>query len=298
MIGLERGTVKILPYDPQWAELGRMHCERIERSLGPGVFKVVHVGSTSVRGLAAKPIIDIAVAIGSFDDSTVSAIVSGMESAGYLYRPNASEKNHLLFVEADGEWRSAHIHVVGYLSMEWYDYLNFKHYLIAFPKVRDAYAELKTELAEKYPNDREAYTAAKADFIRFVLRKAMVWSYLGTQIEGEIDRPVGYVHVKGEKTLIYPVNYGYIPGVLGGDGEELDVYFLGEDQPVETFFGKVIAIVHREDDVEDKLVACPLEMNFTPEQICRQIYFQEQYYNTTIESYDGKKTHVSVGRKS
>lgn len=298
MIGLERGTVKLLPYDPQWAELGHMHCKRIEEALLPWAFKVVHVGSTGVPGLVAKPIIDIAVAIGRFDDQTVSAVVSAMESAGYLYRPNAGNEKQMLFVEADGEWRSAHIHVVGYMSMEWYNYINFKHYLIAFPKVRDAYAALKTELAEKYPNDRESYTAAKADFIRFVLRKAMVHSYLGKLIDAKVDRPVGYVHGKGDKTLVYPINYGYIPGVLGGDDEELDVYFLGEDKPLESFSGKVIAIVHREDDVEDKLVACPIEMNFTAEQICEQILFQEQYYNTTIETYDGKMTHISAGRKS
>lgn len=294
MIGLERGTVKLLPYDPQWAELGHMHCDRIEQALGHRAFKVAHVGSTSVPGLIAKPIIDIAVGVGSFDRD----IITALESAGYLYRPQIDEGNQMLFVEADGEWRSAHIHVVGYLSMEWRNYLNFKHYLIAFPEVRDAYAALKTELAEKYPNDRESYTSSKADFIKHALRKAMVWSYLGKQIEGEIDRPVGYVHVKGEKTLQYPVNYGYIPGVLGGDDEELDVYFLGEDKPLESFSGKVIAIVHREDDVEDKLVACPIEMNFTAEQICEQILFQEQYYNTTIETYDGKMTHISAGRKS
>ena len=166
-----------------------------------------------------------------------------------------------------------------------------------FRSVRDQYAVLKARLAEKYPNDREAYTAAKADFIRFVLRKAMVQSYLGKLIDAKVDRPVGYVHVKGDKTLTYPINYGFIPGVLGGDDEELDVYFLGEDKPVESFSGKVIAIVHREDDVEDKLVACPLEMNFAPEQICEQILFQEKYYNTTIETTEGIRMHVSAGRK-
>ena len=129
-------------------------------------------------------------------------------------------------------------------------------------------------------------------------RKAQVAAYLGKVVKIGIDRPIGYVHKKEKYTLTYNINYGYIPGVLGGDDEELDVYFLGEDKPLESFSGKVIAIVHREDDVEDKLVACPIEMNFTAEQICEQILFQEQYYNTTIETYDGKMTHISAGRKS
>ena len=67
--------------------------------------------------------------------------------------------------------------------------------------------------------------------------------------------------------LEYPINYGYIPGVIGGDGEELDVYLLGVNTPVDSFVGKVIAIVHRENDIEDKLVAVPEGITFTKEEI-------------------------------
>lgn len=291
MIGLERGTVRLLPYDVQWQAHGRKHCQRIASALSLPACRVMHVGSTSVPGLCAKPIIDIAVAVDDFDGQ----ITQAMESAGYLYRPDADTEWQRLFVEGNGNWRSAHIHVVRYKSMEWRNYHNFREYLIAFPSVRDQYAALKAELAQKYPDDRQAYTEAKAEFIRYTLRKAMVWSYLGQQIDALVDRPVGYVHVKGAKTLTYPINYGYIPGVLGGDGEELDVYYLGEQQPLQAFSGRVIAIVHRADDVEDKLVAAPEGMAFTASEICRQIYFQEQYYNTTVQTEDGRMTHIKEG---
>ena len=291
MIGLERGRVKLVPYDPEWKKLGEMHCDRIENALMSVAFKVVHVGSTSVRGLAAKPIIDIAVAVGRFDDQ----IISVMESLGYQYRPDASTARDMLFVEADGEIRKAHIHVVGYMSKEWKSYIDFKHYLNSFPAEREAYAALKAELAQRYPNDRAAYTAAKAGFITRALRKVTVYSYLGGLVDVKIDRPIGYVHTKGDKTLVYPINYGYVPGVLGGDGEELDVYILGEQQPLESYYGKVIAIVHREDDDEDKLVACPWNKNFDAQEICRAIYFQEKYYDTTVETKDGQKLHISHG---
>ena len=291
MIGLERGTVRLLPYDVQWQAHGRKHCQRIASALSLPACRVMHVGSTSVPGLCAKPIIDIAVAVDDFDGQ----ITQAMESAGYLYRPDADTEWQRLFVEGEGNWRSAHIHVVKYQSMEWRNYLNFREYLIAFPNVRDQYAALKAKLAQKYPDDRQAYTEAKAEFIRYTLRKAMVWSYLGQQIEALVDRPVGYVHVKGAKTLTYPINYGYIPGVLGGDGEELDVYYLGEQQPLQAFSGRVIAIVHRADDVEDKLVAAPEGMMFTASEICRQIYFQEQYYDTTVQTEDGCMTHIKEG---
>ncbi len=107
--------------------------------------------------------------------------------------------------------------------------------------------------------------------------------YLGQTVDIEIDRPVGYVHRKGEKTLIYPINYGFIPGVLGGDGEELDVFLLGVDTPVATFRGRIIGIVCRADDVEDKLIRAPEGMSFTVAEMEAAVEFQEKYYDSHVE---------------
>ena len=107
--------------------------------------------------------------------------------------------------------------------------------------------------------------------------------YLGKTVTIGIDRPMGYVHVKGEKTLVYPINYGYIPDVLGGDGEELDVFLLGVDHPVESYTGRIIGIVYRADDVEDKLIMAPVGTLHTAEEIANAIHFQEKYYDTYIE---------------
>ncbi len=107
--------------------------------------------------------------------------------------------------------------------------------------------------------------------------------YLGKTVTIEIDRPVGYVHHKGEKTLVYPINYGFIPGILGGDGEELDVFLLGVEHPVETYTGRIVGIVFRADDVEDKLIMVPEGMHFTVEEMTEAVYFQEKYYNSHIE---------------
>lgn len=115
-------------------------------------------------------------------------------------------------------------------------------------------------------------------------RKALVRSYLGKTIQVEIDRPIGYIHHKEAYDLHYPINYGYIPGVTGGDGEELDVYVLGIDTPVSECTVRVIGIAHRENDVEDKLVAAPEGMVFDQAQIARAIRFQEQHYQTTVEA--------------
>ncbi len=114
-------------------------------------------------------------------------------------------------------------------------------------------------------------------------RKALAKSYLGKTVTIKIDRPIGYIHKKEKYSLTYPINYGFIPGVIGGDGEELDVYLIGVNEPVNEYTAKVVAIVHRHNDVEDKLVAAPEGMNFTQEEIETAVHFQEQYYETVIE---------------
>lgn len=124
-------------------------------------------------------------------------------------------------------------------------------------------------------------------------RHKQVEGYLGKTASIEIDRPIGYVHRKGEKTLVYPINYGFIPGVFGGDGEELDVFLVGVENAVSTFTGKIIGIVYRSDDVEDKLVMAPAGGSFTAEEIARAVYFQEKYYDTTVRDISGARVHIS-----
>lgn len=118
-------------------------------------------------------------------------------------------------------------------------------------------------------------------------RKRLVEGYLGKLVRIEIDRPIGYVHHKEgtDRVLTYPINYGYIPNVLGGDGEELDVYLYGVSEPVTEYFGRIVGIAFREDDVEDKLVMAPDGMTPTAEEMANTVHFQEQYYHTHIQAW-------------
>lgn len=131
----------------------------------------------------------------------------------------------------------------------------------------------------------------------FEERKALVKSYLGKTVRIETDCPIGYVHKKENYSLTYPINYGYIPSVLGGDGEELDVYLLGVDKPEEEYTGKIIGIVHRENDVEDKLVMAPEGVIFTQNEVAELVNFQEQYYKTEIESIYQKSCGRSFSKE-
>ena len=104
---------------------------------------------------------------------------------------------------------------------------------------------------------------------------------LGSTVRGSIDRPKGTEHPR-IKGLIYHVNYGYVDGVFAGDGAEQDIYYLGEDKPVKSFEGKVIAVYHRLNDNEDKWIVAKDGCKFTKEQILESIYFQERFFDGEI----------------
>ncbi len=109
-------------------------------------------------------------------------------------------------------------------------------------------------------------------------REQLIRDYLGKNVHVVIDRPVGYDH----KGIRYPINYGYIPGLFAGDGEEQDAYILGQSRVLEEFDGQVIAVVCRKDDCEDKFVVAQPGAVYTPEQIRQAVEFQEKYFYSTI----------------
>lgn len=104
---------------------------------------------------------------------------------------------------------------------------------------------------------------------------------LGKHVKVIIDRPMGSFHPE-HKDLYYPINYGYVEGIMAADGEEQDVYFLGISEPVESAEGVIISVVHRKNDAEDKWVAAPEGICFTRDEIERAVYFQEQYFDYEI----------------
>ena len=104
---------------------------------------------------------------------------------------------------------------------------------------------------------------------------------IGNIVTVTVDRPKGSRH-SVYKDLFYPINYGYIKGVMAPDGEEQDAYIIGVDKPVKKFTGKVVAIIHRKDDIEDKWVVCPENMTYTKSEIGSLVYFQEQYFDFEV----------------
>ncbi len=112
------------------------------------------------------------------------------------------------------------------------------------------------------------------------MNKANSNDYLNKDVLVKIDRKLGSKHPK--HGFIYTLNYGYIPNTISGDGEELDAYVLGVYEPIEEFEGKVIAIIHRTNDEDDKLIVAPKNINYSDDAIKALTEFQERFFKSII----------------
>ncbi len=172
-LGLEDGHVSLRPHDPSWLAAGARERATLARVLEGLAVGVEHVGSTAVPGLEAKPILDLAVALRSWDASELAELRRRLEDAGYGYRQSGADGG-LLFVRAQGPVRTAHVHVLPVQDPEWERYLTFRDRLRADPGLRADYAALKRRLARIHPTDRVAYTEAKTEFVLRALAQGEV----------------------------------------------------------------------------------------------------------------------------
>ena len=168
-IGMKRGTVYLEDHCTEWETAALHTIDTIKNVPGLTAADVCHVGSTSIKSIPAKPIIDIAA--GVIDLDAVLAKKEELAEKNIIFRFE-ERPEHLLFVCGDFEndTRTHHIHVVLYNSKEWNDYINFSDYLNQNENAAQEYAALKKELAKKYPNDRIAYTNGKSRFIQKICK--------------------------------------------------------------------------------------------------------------------------------
>lgn len=160
-------AIRIVAYDSRWPQRFVEERTLLEEAIGPWVVGGIHhVGSTAVPGLDAKPIIDILV--GVEDLETARACFDPLAELGYLYAPYRSEEMHW-FCKPHPSRRTHHLHLVPTDSRRFRDELAFRDALRGNPDLADEYAALKHDLAERFADDREAYTEAKGEFIRRVL---------------------------------------------------------------------------------------------------------------------------------
>jgi GrpB-like predicted nucleotidyltransferase (UPF0157 family) len=166
-LGLESGTVRVVPYDSAWPSLFTAEAERLRQHFAVAGLAVVleHTGSTAIPGLAAKPIIDILV--GYPEGAVVTEYIGVLTGADYIHRGEQGIPGREFFRRGDP--RAYHVHLTTIGSAFWRDHLTFRNRLRADDALRDAYAALKHDLAARFPRDREAYIESKGSFVTEVL---------------------------------------------------------------------------------------------------------------------------------
>ncbi len=171
---MKRGTVYLEPHQSEWERSAEETIRTLKNILGSVAVDIQHIGSTSIKTISAKPIIDIAVAVNDYEPILRKRNV--LEKADIIFRFD-ERPEQLLFVMGDFEkdTRSHHIHVVLYDSDEWNNYINFRGYLNSNSEAAGEYEAVKIRLAEQYPDDRIAYTEGKQEVIYRLLEEARVW---------------------------------------------------------------------------------------------------------------------------
>ena len=169
-IGLKRGTVQLVPHDPTWKDAFSREEKILRAIIGGAARDIQHIGSTSIPGIHAKPLIDICVAIDSLDE--VPALIPALVAAGYEYMPERISDERAFFPKGPREQRTHHLSFVQYNGAEWKSVIAFRDYMRTHPEAAARYDVLKEKLAEQYADDRYAYTAAKESFIKEIVTAA------------------------------------------------------------------------------------------------------------------------------
>jgi GrpB-like predicted nucleotidyltransferase (UPF0157 family) len=166
-------TIIVVPYDPAWAETYRREAEQLRLVFGSLLIDIHHIGSTSIPGLSAKPIIDMMPIVR--DIEKVDSYNEYMREIGYEPRGENGIVGRRYFVKGGDIDRTHHVHIYAADSPEVAKHLDFRDYVNAHPDALRDYAELKIELARQFPHDIESYMAGKDAFIKETIEKARVW---------------------------------------------------------------------------------------------------------------------------
>jgi len=174
MLGLKRGKVELRPHEQEWETKAEETIGLLRKLLGETAVDIQHVGSTAIRGICAKPIIDLAVAVRNLDD--IMPHIPVLEQNGVIYRKQ-DVPGQILFVMGDFEadTRTHHVHVVVHGSDAWENYVNFRDYCNAHPDEAARYDALKRHLCAEYADNRAMYTPGKQALIDELLEKARIW---------------------------------------------------------------------------------------------------------------------------
>jgi len=169
MLGIERGLVKLEPYNDKWSKLFDEERELLSSQLKELISAIEHVGSTSIEGLFAKPIIDIAIGVSSLD--VIIELKEKVKDLGYVEVPVSIDGKHV-FARYKEKKITHFLHVMMHNHNLWIDQISFRDYLRSTPDAKIEYIKLKEELAKKFPNDVTSYTNEKKKFVDNILKRS------------------------------------------------------------------------------------------------------------------------------
>jgi GrpB-like predicted nucleotidyltransferase (UPF0157 family) len=169
MLGLNRGIVEVVPYNPEWREAFQIEKSQLQSLLGKRCLDIQHIGSTAIPGMVAKPVLDIGVAVAEI--SVIFTCVEEMIELGYVYFGDQRERGDFFFAKVTGEQETCFVHMLESADPAWQEFLRFRDHLIENAYDRERYKRLKTKIAARYVHNRRAYTDAKAEFILEILRQ-------------------------------------------------------------------------------------------------------------------------------
>jgi GrpB-like predicted nucleotidyltransferase (UPF0157 family) len=167
-LGLRRGMVDVVPYDPRWPALFEVAAAEILTAVGPSIIAVHHVGSTSVPNLSAKPILDVLVSVPDFNAAL--QLVPAIEALGYVFRADEEIEDRHYFRRGNDKARTHHLSLATPSSRHYIHTIAFRDALRRDARLASDYADLKLDLARRFPRDRESYINGKTDFVMGVLR--------------------------------------------------------------------------------------------------------------------------------
>ncbi|WP_274436616.1 GrpB family protein [Alicyclobacillus sp. ALC3] len=159
----------VVPYDPDWSRIFELVLNQISPVLSDIASEIEHVGSTSVPGLAAKPIVDVDVAVANRDDVYIA--IRRLAGIGYIHEGDLGVEGREAFIPPIG-LPQHHLYVCTVDNAEYERDILFRDYLRNHPEETKRYGELKLELAHQFPNDRVSYTTGKSDFVNEILKRA------------------------------------------------------------------------------------------------------------------------------
>lgn len=170
-LGLQRGTVRLEPYNPEWQKLFETEKSALKEVLGDKFINAEHVGSTAIPGMKAKPILDLMLAIPDLENW--EWIKEPLAKLGYEFRRDfRNEQGHILFVKGPEENRTHYLKITEPNSDFWTEHILFRDYLVKNPQYSEEYQNLKEKLFDAHAGNREPYTKGKEEFVRKILKLA------------------------------------------------------------------------------------------------------------------------------